>query len=168
MNTLPKPIEDGEQPDLVDEFYRPFLRALGNLVISFAQSEAALLDIVSEFNGGDESAAVKVLKAPDAKDQLLAFVNKAGLSGFDLDELLDAVRSYWEDKEIRNRLMHDQWYPSFESNGSVGTRGITRTKVPMEIFRRPTVEEVWLLAKRFQEYDDIFSHRSHMIRRGRR
>jgi hypothetical protein len=158
---------DGEHSDLVDEFYRPFLRALGNLVISFAQSEAALLDLVSEFNGGDEAAAVKALKAPDAKDQLLAFVNQVGLRGFDLDELLDGVRSYWEDKEIRNRLMHDQWYPNPDSIGSVGTRGFTRARVPKEIFRTPTVEEVWLLARRFQEYDDIFSHRSHMIRRNR-
>jgi len=38
---------DFEQPDIVDEFYIPFVRPLGNLVITFAKAEAALLELVT-------------------------------------------------------------------------------------------------------------------------
>jgi hypothetical protein len=36
--------------------------------------------------------------------------------------------------------------------GEVGTRGLTRTKKPKEVFGRPTVDEVWELAQRFDAY----------------
>jgi hypothetical protein len=39
--------------DLVDVFYIPFIRALGNLVITFAQCDAALLSLVAEFKDGE-------------------------------------------------------------------------------------------------------------------
>ena len=54
-----------DQPDLVDEHFRPFVRALGNLVITFALCEASLLALVSEMLGDDELKAVTVLKAQD-------------------------------------------------------------------------------------------------------
>ena len=82
-----------DQPDLVDDYFRPFVRALGNLVITFALAEAKLLDMVSEMLGGDELKAVALLKSPDAKDHVLSLVRSIGLSGFDLDELLGGVCS---------------------------------------------------------------------------
>jgi hypothetical protein len=45
-------MDDTERTDLVDVFYAPFVRALGNLVITFAQSESALLELVTELVGG--------------------------------------------------------------------------------------------------------------------
>jgi hypothetical protein len=53
--------------DIVDDFYAPFVRPLGNLVIAFALAEAELLDLVSEMLGGDELKAVALLKSQNAK-----------------------------------------------------------------------------------------------------
>src|SRR5258708_5895049 len=99
-----------DHPDLVDEFYRPYIRALGNLVIMFAHCEAALLSLVAELCGGDELKAVDVLKAQDAKEQVALLVRSIGLSGFELDELVIGIGEFWCDRNIRNRLIHDEWY----------------------------------------------------------
>ena len=60
--------------DLVDEFYRPYVRALGNMVVLFAQCEADLLALVAELCGGGDDAeldAVRLLKdAEKAKDRI--------------------------------------------------------------------------------------------------
>jgi hypothetical protein len=157
-----------EQADLVDEFYRPYIRALGNVVIMFAQCEAALLSLVAELCGDDELKAVEVLKAQDAKDQVISLVRASGLSGFDLDEMVIGIGEFWRDKNMRNRLIHDEWYPNVFTPGEVGTRGLTRKRVPEEVFNRPTVPEVWKLAARFGYYDNLFSHRSWASSRGRR
>jgi hypothetical protein len=75
MNSSP----DDDQPDLVDEHFRPFVRALGNLVITFALAEAKLLEMVSEMLSGEELKAVALLKSQDAKDQvLLSLVRSIG------------------------------------------------------------------------------------------
>jgi hypothetical protein len=53
----------------------------------------------------------RVLKVEDAKDQLTGLVRATGLSGFDLDEIVIGLGEFWCDKNIRNRLIHDQWFP---------------------------------------------------------
>lgn len=151
----------------MDEAFRPFVRALGNLVITFALAEAKLLELVSEMLGGDELTAVSVLKSQDAKEQVLGLVKSIGLSGFDLDELLTGVGSFWADKDARNRLIHDEWFAVLYERGTVGTRGLTRSKTPQEIFGMPNVDDIWRLAVRFGNYDGMFSHRAYMIRRER-
>jgi hypothetical protein len=164
---MPQGAPDDDQPDLVDEPFRPFVRALGNLVITFALCEARLLELVSEMVGGEELKAVTVLKAQDAKEQVLSLVRSLGLSGFDLDELLTGVDLFWTDKDARNRLMHDEWYPCLLEIGDVGIRGLTRAKMPKEVFGIIDITEVWQLALRFRDYDHLFSHRSYVIRRQR-
>jgi hypothetical protein len=154
-----------QQSDLVDEHFRDFVRPLGNLVIAFALAEAELLDLVSEMLGGDELEAVALLKSQDAT-KVLNLVRSLGLEGFDLEELVQGVEGFWRDKEDRNRLIHDRWFPNIYER-SVATRGLTRTKVPQEIFGAPTVEEVWQLARQFQQYDQLFSHRAYVLRRER-
>jgi hypothetical protein len=157
----------GDQPDVVDEDFRPFVRAIGNLVITFALAEAQLLDLISEMLGGDERKALPVLKAQDTKEQVSALMRSSGLSGFDLEELLNGIESFWTDKAERNRLIHDEWFPSLFEHCSVLTRGLTRSRTPEQVFGTPTVSSVWQLAKRFQNYDHLFSHRAYMIRRAR-
>jgi hypothetical protein len=153
-----------DESDLVDEHFRPFVRALGNLVITFALAEAATLELVGEMLGGDELKAVALLKSQDAKEEVLSLVDDTGLQGYDLEELRQAVVNFWSDKEERNRLIHDEWFPNiYEKN--VATRGITRKKNPEVIFNTPEVKGVWELALRFQSYDDLFSHRAYVIRR---
>ena len=164
---MPQGAPDDDQPDLVDEHFRPFVRALGNLVITFALCEARLLELVSEMLGGDELKAVTVLKAQD-KDQVLSLVRSLGLSGYDLEELVTGVDMFWTDKAARNRLVHDEWYPGLLEIGNVGIRGLTRAKTPKEVFGIADITEVWQLALRFHNYDDLFSHRSYVIRRQRR
>src|SRR5262245_12875275 len=46
-----------EPEDLVDVFYVPFVGPLGNLVILFAQAEAAWLQLVAELTGCTEKEA---------------------------------------------------------------------------------------------------------------
>src|ERR1700688_4995381 len=157
-----------EHPDLVDEDYRPYVRALGNLVIMFALCEAALLRLTAELNGGDEVKAVEVLKAQDAKDQVIALVRTIGLTGFDLDELVIGIGDFWCDKNIRNRLIHDEWYFGFLEPGAVATRGLTRKKVPEEVFTEVDVPGIWELAARFGYYEHLFSFRSWALSRSRR
>jgi hypothetical protein len=160
--------QDEPEFELVDEPFRPYVRALGNLVITFALCEAAFMSMVAELCGGDEGKAVAILKAENAKDQVTSLVRSSGLSGYDLDETVIALGEFWCDKNIRNRLIHDEWYPSLLTPGEVGTRGLTRKKVPEEVFGWPTVSEVWELAGRFAGYEDLFSHRGWAFARSRR
>ena len=46
--------------NLVDVFYVDFVGPLGNLVITFGQAEAALLELAAEMLGADDKAAVGV------------------------------------------------------------------------------------------------------------
>jgi hypothetical protein len=156
-----------DQPDLVDKYFQPFVRAPGNLVITFALAEAKLLDIVSEMLRGDEVKAVALLKSQDGKDQVLSLAQAQGLSGFDFKELLSGIDSFWSDKAARNRLVHDEWYPSLLEFPRVGIRGLTRSKTPQEVFDMVDVTGVWQLAARFRDDEELFSHRAYVIRRQR-
>jgi hypothetical protein len=165
--------DTSEPDDLVDEFYRPYVRALGNMVVLFAQCEADLLALVAELCGGGDCAeieAVRLLKdAEKAKDRIIERVRGLGLSGFDLDELVNGIDKFCFDKEARNRLIHDDWFPSLVEGevGRVGTRGLTRKKLPEEVIGWPSVDEVWSLAYRLQEYSSLFSHRAWELSRNR-
>jgi hypothetical protein len=119
-----------EQADLVDEFYIPLVRALGNLVILFAQAEADLIDLLAELNGGNERAAHDVLKSPTAEEEIITLLEASGIQGFDLRELIAGINTYWSDKERRNRYMHDEWYVGGLSAGGAvpATRGLPRRK----------------------------------------
>jgi hypothetical protein len=62
--------QEPEQPDLVDVHFRPFVRALGNLVITFALCENELLRLVTAMvrgNGSVDLAAVADLAALPAR-----------------------------------------------------------------------------------------------------
>jgi hypothetical protein len=124
--------------------------------------------LVSEMLGGDELKAVTVLKAQDAKEQVLSLVRSLGLSGYDLEELLTGVDLFWTDKVARNRLVHDEWYTSLLEIGNVGIRGLTRAKTPKEVFGIVDITGIWRLALRFRDYDHLFSHRAYVIRRQQR
>jgi hypothetical protein len=161
-------MNDQLEDDLVDEFFRPYIRALGNVVVLFAQCEADLLTLVAELQGGDEVEAIRLLKDEKAKDRIIALVGGLGLSDFDLEELVAGVGQFWSDKEVRNRLIHDDWFPGLgQSAGKVGTRGLTRKKVPEVVVKWPSVDEVWSLASRFRELKYLFSHRAWALSRAR-
>jgi hypothetical protein len=157
---------DFEQPDIVDEFYIPFVRALGNLVITFAQAEAALLELVSELKGGNESLALPVLRAPDAKEQILALIRGSIFQGFDPKELVEGIESFWSDKERRNRYIHDEWFVGFYEEGRLpGTRGIPRKKNSSVVWDEPAPMHVWKLALSLQQYDYLFSATAYWLRK---
>lgn len=153
-----------EPADLVDDFYRPFVRALGNLVITFAQAEAALLEMVAA-HLQNELDAVALLKKPDAKDRVLALVEQLLLDTSLIDELRQAVSDFWAAKETRNRIIHDEWFPLFEDAGGVATRGFTRKKQPEEVLIEQEVTGVWDLARKFREFENVFSHTAYVINR---
>jgi hypothetical protein len=100
-----------EPADLVDVFYGPFVRPLGNLVVLFAQAEATWLEFVAELTGCTEKEAQRFLqmKASDAKQEIIPRAQASGIEDFDLKELSDGIENYCCDRERRNRLMHDEW-----------------------------------------------------------
>ena len=62
-----------EQADLVDVFYAPFVRPLGNLVVLFAQAEAAWLELVIDLIGYTEKEAGEFVRdeATKVKQKIL-------------------------------------------------------------------------------------------------
>jgi hypothetical protein len=133
--------QEPKQPDLVDDHFRPFVRALGNLVITFALCESELLKLVAAMVGGDETRAVATLKDENAKDAVIALVQGLNLPTFETDKLVSRIEGFWRDKEIRNRLIHDEWFPHLFRPGAVFTRGITRAKTPKIIFGNRSVDD---------------------------
>jgi len=160
--------DDAEQSDLVDMFYRPLVRPLGNLVITFAQAEASLLELVTELEDSEHSARHILKNLDDAAQQRVIDLieRQSGAAGFDLTELLEAVASFWKDKERRNRYIHDEWFPDL-TTGAPMTRGLPRKKAATIIFDAPPPEEVWALARRFKENGGLFSITAHKLRRER-
>jgi hypothetical protein len=157
--------DDAEQQDLVDVFYRPLVRPLGNLVITFAQAEASLLELVTELDGTEENAR-RILKNLDdaALERVIELIKTSGLTAFDLPALLEAAVSFWKDKERRNRYIHDEWFPDL-TTGAPMTRGLPRKRAATIMFDAPSPEEVWALAKRFRENGSLFSITAHKLRR---
>src|SRR5688572_20602934 len=104
--------DDTEQQDLVDVFYRPLVRPLGNLVITFAQAEASLFELVTELDGTEENAR-RILKNLDdtALERVIELIKASGLAGSGPAGLLEAAVSFWKEKERRNRYIHDAWFP---------------------------------------------------------
>jgi hypothetical protein len=151
--------------DLVDDFYRPLIRPLGNVVILFAQAEASLLDLVAALKGADEWIAQAVLKAPDSKDRVLELVRRSKFEDFELEELLEGVEGFWSDKARHNRYIHDEWFPLTDEAGSRAIRGLPRKKGSDVVWDFPTAEQVWALAKSFQEQKHLFSHAACLLRR---
>jgi hypothetical protein len=158
----PEPAED-----LVDVFYARYVRPLGNLVILFAQAEAAWLEFVAELTGCTEKEAQRFLqmKAPEAKQEIIPLAQKSGIEGFDLRELSRGIRRYCCDRERRNRLMHHEWYVNlFTAKGEPRTRGLPRKKGAVVVWGRPTPDDVWQLALRFREYRSLFSSLTYKLR----
>ena len=157
--------DDPEQQDLVDVFYRPLVRPLGNLVITFAQAEASLLELVTELDGTEENAR-RILKNLDdtALERVIELIKRSGLTAFDLPALLEAVVSFWKDRERRNRYIHDEWFPDL-TTGAPMTPSLPRRKAATVMFDAPTPEEVWTLVKRLQKNGSLFSIAAHKLRR---
>ena len=156
-----------DQPDLVDVFYRPLVRPLGNLVMTFAQAEASLLELVTELDGTEENAR-RILKNLDdtALERVIELVETSGLTGLDLAELKEAAARFWKDKERRNRYIHDEWFPDL-ATGAPMTRGLPRKRAATIMFDAPSPDEVWALARRFRENGSLFSSTAHKLRRMR-
>ena len=145
---------------LVDVFYLPYVAALGNLVILFAHAEAELIALIQITRGVCERGAQEVLKAKNAKDQVLAMIQNIVLDDpSSVPRLYETVLKYWADKELRNRYMHDEWYPHITYTGvGVGTRGLPLSKGSKVAWNHPDPDDVWRLALRFRDHGHIFSH----------
>ena len=155
-----------EPADLVDAFYARFVRPLGNLVILFAQAEAAWLTLLVDLTGCTEKEAQKFLQkeAADVKQEILPLVRASAIEGYARQELCDSIDKFLCDRKRRNRLIHDEWYVSlFEPGGVAMTRGLPRKKDADVAYGDSTPEDVWNLAWRFREYAHVFSHASHML-----
>jgi hypothetical protein len=150
-----------EQADLVDVFYAQFVRPLGNLVILCAQAEAAWLQLVAGLTGCTEKEAQRFLqmKGPNAKQEIVPLAQTSGIEGFDLQELSESIEKYYCDRERRHRLMHDEWYVSLlQAVGVPRTRGLPRKKGAAVVWGDSTPDDIWKLALRFREYENLFSY----------
>jgi hypothetical protein len=161
-------MDEQEYPDVVDIFYRPFLRPLGNLVITFAQAEAALIELVTELNGGDEKAASDLVGG-GKKDRIREIIQGSGFRDFDVEDLAENLEAFWEAKGKRNRLFHDEWWIGLDEDDRVGigTRGIPRGKSAEIVWGEPRLEAIWQLARLFREYRSAFSHYAYRLRKRR-
>jgi hypothetical protein len=162
---------DIEPEDLVDVFYVPFVRALGNLVILFAQAEATWLDLVAELTGCTDKQCQNFLQMPatDVKQKIMPLAQTSGIDGFHLTELSESVDKYYCDRERRNRLIHDEWFVSvLQAPGAAMTRGFPRRRDAQVVWADPTPEDVWKLASRFREYAYLFSHTAYVVRQQKR
>jgi hypothetical protein len=170
MPTPPPEPEDLPPPEpenLVDVFYIPFVRSLGNLVILFAQAEAAWLELVAELTGCTEREAQDFLQmqAADAKQKIIPHAETSGIDGFALKELSEGVDNYYCDRERRHRLTHDEWFVSvLKARGAPMTRGLPRRKGADVVWGDPKPEDVWKLASRFRDYAQLFSHIAYVVR----
>lgn len=155
-----------EPADLVDVFYARFVRPLGNLVVLFAQAEAAWLTLLVDLTGCTEKEAQKFLQkeAADVKQEILPLVRASGIEDGARQELCDSIEKFFCDRKRRNRLIHDEWYVSlFEPGGVARTRGLPRNKGADVVFGDSTPEDVWNLARGFREYEHVFSHASYVL-----
>jgi hypothetical protein len=84
--------------------------------------------------------------------------------GFALSELLKGIENYWTDRELRNRYFHDDWFVVIR-DGTPAIRDLPRKKGSKSEFNDPTAEEIWELAERFREYEDLFSYAASVIGR---
>ena len=156
--------------DLVDDFYKHLVQPLGNLVILCAQAENRLLDLIASLQdtGGDADAVLKQTQAVLKRDDVLALVrDRTGFEGFTLSELLKGIENYWADRELRNRYFHDDRFVVIRA-GTPAIRGLPRKKGSKIEFNDPTAEEIWELAERFREYEDLFSYAASVIGRRHR
>jgi hypothetical protein len=136
------------------------VQPLGNLVILCAQAENRLFDLIASLQDADGDADA-VLK----RDDVLALVrDRTGFEGFALLELLKGIENYWADRELRNRYFHDDWFVVIR-DGTPAIRGLPRKKGSKIEFNDPTAEEIWELAERFREYENLFSYAASVIGR---
>jgi hypothetical protein len=161
-------MDEQEHPDVVDVFYRPFLRPLGNLVITFAQAEAALIELLTELNGGDERLASDLVGGP-SRDRIREIIRDSGFKDFELEDLTANLEDFWQAKDKRSRLIHDEWWVGLDSDDAVfvGIRGIPRRKGADVAWGTPTLEAIWELALRFREHRSAFSAFAYLLRKGR-
>jgi hypothetical protein len=155
-----------EPADLVDVFYAPFVRPLGNLVILYAQAEAALLKLWADLTGCTEKEAQDFLQSKplDARQRIVSRAQTAGIGGFNLQELSEAIDNYYCDRDRRSRLIHDEWYVSLLKDRAVPkTRGLPRKKAADVVWGNSTPTDVWKLAQHFREYRSLFTDLSRVL-----
>ena len=158
-----------EQADLVDVFYAPFVRPLGNLVVLFAQAEAAWLELVIDLISCTEKEAGEFVqgKATKVKQEILARVNESGIGDGMRQQLCESIENFFDDRERRHRLMHDEWYVSLVADPPQAIsmiRGLPRKKDAKVVYDDPAPEDVCNLALRFREQRSVFSAASRELR----
>jgi hypothetical protein len=133
--------------DLVDEDLTAFVRPLGNLVILFGQTEAALLWLVAELSGANEAAAHSLLRG-EYYHSVVGLCSRGGLRGEQLRELLQTLDRFWADRDERHRLMHDELYVGLSFEGEnveviPATRGRLFNKGSPIIYKDRNPGEIW-------------------------
>lgn len=164
------------QPSLVDQYYEPFLRPLGMLVILSAQCEEAVVDYLAALSNEDELGARERFKrasewAAWAKEELA----KTGFQerdSFHFSEINKTLDAYPPLLRRRARLMHDEWFAGIYGDGTasepyqlaVTTRGAPRTAGATLQYNHPSPDEIMDLAEAFREQRSLLQFAAQVIR----
>jgi hypothetical protein len=127
------------------------------MVITFAQAENALKELLTGLKGGDERAAVILLGR--ALEEVMDVIRASGFQGFELEDLTEHLEEFWKAKKERNRLIHNDWWIGLDHDERprIGTNGLPREKGAVMQWGAPTREAIWELARQFVNYRLVFS-----------
>jgi hypothetical protein len=163
-----------EPADLVDVFFADLVRPLGNLVILYAQAEAALIELWVELDGCTEGEAQKILWEPPRKvqQQITAHPKTVAMLHDYIEELSEGIKNFYSDRQQRHRLIHDEWDVSLLEcdagwRAEPITRGIPRKSPTEVVWRAPKPGDVWNLALRFRGHRSLFTSLSRVLRDSR-
>src|SRR5262249_57150512 len=169
------------------------IRSLGNLVILYAQTEAELIELLTRMpkvkRGDNQHAPICAPPQDEAADmaqfdtvgeaqKLLAQPLKAQQEIIDraqelgdprFEELSEKIGDYFSDRQLRNRLIHDEWDVSIlecDAGWRVEpiTRGIPRKTPSDVVWGEPKPDDVWKLALRFRDHRSLFVSLSRVLR----
>src|SRR6266478_7738805 len=94
-----------------------------------------------------------------AKEEVIPLAQRSAIEPYELQELHEGIENFYKDREHRARLIHDDWYISLlKTPGTPATRGLPRKKNAAVAYGAPTPDDVWELAWRFRQHEDLFSH----------
>ena len=153
------------QVDIIGDEYADFVKPLGNLVIAYAQAEAALLNFAAQVQCEGEKSAYEFLKNTKIEQLPEIITRHRCLLIDEVDELKQLIVELKVMREDRNRLIHDEWFLGDHDDIGlfVGTRGLLPKKPYSAIYQNPYPDEIWGLAKRFSVFTKTMNELCYMV-----
>jgi hypothetical protein len=123
-----------EQADLVDVFHAPVRQTARKPRGSICTGRSGMARACDRLIGCTEKEAGKFVQgeATKVKQEILARVNASNRIGDGMrQQLCESIENFFDDRERRHRLMHDEWYVSLVAEPTQAIpmiRGLSRKK----------------------------------------